>query len=490
MKRIAFLLCIILLGFPAARGQTGSNVVFMEPAETTGGGGLPAYRVVSDPQQVNKYAAWLRNDSARMAFDLYERAWAAVRKRDQTAAATPPYHIALVPRGNHADAGFRLISDSGTTEHPRLAYIKLGPQRSRFGNTLLHETGHVVLRAFSGGQTAPARPIASIPHTTAALSNRGTAFNEGFAIHLETLDVHLRTDEQTRRRYRHERFAFGGTDWRSSEYYTHATDLRSFSQSIARYYEVRENNFAFAAAFKGPYYLRVQLEKSRDFATLRDANQLLQSEGFYASFFFGFTVRGDGLPSREVVSERREKMLAALAEMFVAHPPTSESPYLLNFVESYMRLYPDEAGEIVGVLLDLSHGVFVDAEAAEMWRAHYLGALRLDLKNLQMNRINDARARWRSALLKDPQVLYTRLGPQLPCRVSSQTVRLVALGGESPLAFDLNTAQEGIIRMIPGISDAEVDRWIVERAERPYVDVGDFKQRGGLRVETLAHLRF
>ena len=56
-----------------------------------------------------------------------------------------------------------------------------------------------------------------------------------------------------------------------------------------------------------------------------------------------------------------------------------DDPFLLLFVEAYIRKFPAEASEVIDVLLDLSHGVFVDREAAALWHAHYLGALRLDL---------------------------------------------------------------------------------------------------------------
>ena len=85
----------------------------------------------------------------------------------------------------------------------------LGPQEPNFNDTFVHETGHVVLRILNGFKSVAIEPMAAIPHTTAALTDRGTAFNEGFAIHLETLAAHVRTDQPTRNRYRHERIIFG-----------------------------------------------------------------------------------------------------------------------------------------------------------------------------------------------------------------------------------------------------------------------------------------
>ena len=276
----------------------------------------------------------------------------------------------------------------------------------------------------------------------------------------------------------------------TSEYHRHAIDLMNFAQTVARYYEVRENNYAFASACREPEYLRVQLEKGRDWATLRDANQLLQSEGFYASFFFSFTARGEGIPTLETIRKRHEAMLTAMAEMFASVDPRPDTPYLLKFIETYARLYPAEAKIVVDALLDLSHGVFVDAEAAALWREVYLAGLRLDLQNIPFKKIDQARDRWRSAVLEDPSILYSRLGPQIACEVPSRQVHLVAFGLSGSLYFDINTVQEGIMRMVPDIRETDVDRWLTERSEQPFVSVVDFKNRVPLPKACLSALRF
>jgi len=374
-------------------------------------------------------------------------------------------------------------------EFPRRPFIKLDAQERRFAMTLLHETGHIVLALLTGGRELPKRELVSIPHTTSALTDRGTAFDEGFAIHLETLAAHFAAAPDLRARFQHERWSLGPAEGRQSEYFRHALDLLSYSQSLARYHEVRENNYAFAPAFRGPDYLRVQLEKSRDFATLRDADQLLQSEGFCASFFFAYTVRGPQSPTPEMIRARQDRLLAALAVLFGEQPSDAETPYLLRLIETYTRLNPSEADEIVDLLLDLSHGVFVDPEAAALWQEYYLAALRLDMPALPTDRVQAARGRWRAEVLKDPRVLYSRLGPQIACEVPDVDVKLVALDSKSSLRFDVNTVEEGILRLVPGITEAEVTRWQTERSRKPFANLEDFKSRSGLSAETLGRLR-
>ena len=71
--------------------------------------------------------------------------------------------------------------------------------------------------------------IACIPHTTAALTDRGTASNEGFAIHLETLAAHTASEPVVKERYHHPNFLFGVSHHRRSEYYRQSMDLLTYS---------------------------------------------------------------------------------------------------------------------------------------------------------------------------------------------------------------------------------------------------------------------
>jgi len=471
--------CLFLLACAAGAGAERPNVIFLEPVGTLNTASaeiretMPLYRRVADP---SKYAAWLDNESAGRALRLFAQAATIATP----AAALPDYYVALVKGGNHAAVGFRLETASGTQEFPRTAYILLDAEPELFRTTMFHETGHVAMDMLAGGRRLDGVETASIPHSTAALSDRTTAFSEGYAIHLETLAAHMARDPELRRHYGHEAVAFGEAPYRHSEYYRGASDLTTFSQDLARYFEVRENYFAFDSAFRGPDYLRVQLEKARDFSVLRDANQLLQSEGFYASFFFLFSMRGERLPSEETVAAREERMLRAMAAMFTAVHTDLSTPWLLELVTQYMRLFPDEREVVVDALNDLSHGVFVDPAAAAVWHEHYLASLRLDLEHLDRDAINARRRRWRDQVLADPRILFSRLGPEIPCTVPAVTVRLVVFGEDAPLRFDLNTVQEGILRLVPGATDAGVGRFVSERARLPFTAVEDYRRRASI----------
>jgi len=468
----------------------GVRVLFMEPDSATVRCEMPVYRLVTDTNRINAYRGWIDNEPAQWAIKLYGEASRIVEARRKMIEEVPAYHIALIQGGNEAAIGFCLRDNSGMIQsYPHVPYIKLAPEDWVFTTTFLHETGHVVLYLLNDGKEIPKSDLISIPHSTAALTDRGTAFDKGFAIHLETLASRFSNNSVVRERYHHDRYLFGIASIQS-EYHRQVADLLTYSQSRARYHDVAENDFAFCSAFKGPDYLRVQLEKSRDYSCLRSADQLLQSEGFYASFFYSFLLRGSVVPTLDTVNPREDRMLRALAFMFGSYQISPQSPFLLWFTESYRKLYPQEAPDIIEALLELSHGVFVDQQASAIWRDHYLGALRLDMSERYNKSILDSLSRWRADALEDPRVLYSCLGPQIRCAVPEDSVKLVAFGDASVLSFDVNTVEEGVIRMIPQISDRQVRSWLKEREKLPYADVVDFKNRSGLSKTVLEHLMF
>lgn len=59
--------------------------------------------------------------------------------------------------------------------------------------------------------------------------------------------------------------------------------------------------------------------------------------------------------------------------------------------------------------------------------------------------------------------------------VPDDSLMLVAFGETSVQSFDVNTVEEGIIWIIPGITDRGADIWLAERDKKPYVSAADFK---------------
>ena len=465
-----------MLGVSASDAAAQSPaVVFMEPAPGAGVRTDSVYREVTDSAKVAEYRRWLDNESARLALRLYASAVAVARDERHLSSQPDAYYIALVPGGNDAWVGFRLQSGAGTQTFPHAAYILLAPEDGDFTTTLLHETGHMLLYILAGGQVVPRRKLIPIEHSTAALTDRGTAFDEGFAIHLETVMAQTGTEAWFVNQYRHGQMLFGVGPGMRNEYYRPSLDLLTFSQTVGRYVLVRDNHFGFEPAYGGPDYFRVQLDPSCDFAALRSADALLQSEGFYASFFFGLVMRGSGIPDSATIRLRERQTLVALADLFGSEEVKPDTPYLLRFLASFSRRFPADVPAIDDVFLDLTHGVFVDPDAEAVWRAQYAASIRADLAGLGRDSLNARRARWRELLRANPQVVYSRLGPQLRCEVVGVPVRM--FGEASPLSFDANTVPAGVLRLVPGLTESGIAGWLRECAKHPFASGSDLARR-------------
>ena len=70
-------------------------------------------------------------------------------------------------------------------------------------------------------------------------------------------------------------------------------------------------------------------------------------------------------------------------------------------------------------------------------------------------------------------------------RHSKLSGRVVALNNERKLVSDVNTVEEGVLKMIPEMTPDEVGRWLAERRKKPFQSVEDFKRRVALREAVL-----
>jgi hypothetical protein len=76
------------------------------------------------------------------------------------------------------------------------------------------------------------------------------------------------------------------------------------------------------------------------------------------------------------------------------------------------------------------------------------------------------------------------LGPQIPVEIQGISILVVAFEESAPLAFDVNTVEEGIIKMVPDLSDKQKELWLTQR---PFSNFDDFKTRCGLDEKVLKH---
>ncbi len=436
------------------------------------------WQLITDPDRLRNLRAMADNEAARFALALYREAWqlAPPPGFDQ-----PIFFIALEPKGNYGRVGFVLLDQAGEHPYPHMPYLILAEDADSFRTTLLHEGGHVLHGLLVGDRDPNAvdpaeagRDATPIPHSTAAITDRRTAFNEGFAIHLETVAAHCGSDPEARRFYqRRQRGARGF----GNLFYTPIKDLLSYSQSFARYAQVRDGAYAFEPAPATADYLRVQLDPARDLRELRNPNALVASEGVVASVLFHFVTAGDCTSLSDLVPRYRP-LLAAMKTAERTAGPLDPVP-LVEVIAALAAAAPPAGADAIDAFLDITHGVTVDADAAEQWRRLFDAAIHLDMVTIKLlqGQLETRRAGWRERAIADPGTLVDRIGPVVMVEVPGTEVGLTMFGKLSPLAFDLNAAGPPMLRLVPGLTEAQLAAITAARAERPFADLADFRSR-------------
>ncbi len=462
----------------AAVAPPAVEVRFVERADREG-----PWRPITDAARLTGLRAGIDNEPARFALALYALAWELA---PPPTPAVPTLFIGVEAGGNHAEVGLTVVDGGTTLALPALPYLRLADDRETLRGTLLHETGHaahaLLARARSDAGALGDAATASIPHSTAAVTDRRTAFAEGLAIHLETIAAHCGRDVDARRFYDHAAPRHGPTGDKASEYYFAVRDLMTYAQTFGRYHAVRDGAFAFEPAARGDY-LRVQLDPARDLRTLRDPGALVASEGFVAAVLFQ-VIAADGCGDELAALVPRYRALwQAVAVAETTAGPLDAAP-LLDVVAA-------RGAPAIAAFLDLSHGVTVDADAAAQWAALYDAALTVDVATRKrlMSESEPRRAAWLAEAVADPAVLARRLGPVVPVEVAAVQVRLVAFGAPQPMRFDVNACGAAMLALVPGWSDAAVAAVLAERAVAPFAGYGDLIARlraRGVAITALA----
>ncbi len=454
---------------PVASAQPAVRLRYMTPV------GIPmrkqrAWKEIAAPARVARLDAMADNEAAQFALAVYAIAW------DLAPPAwpqTPTLFIGLEPGGNFARQGLVLTDADGVRhELPDLPYLILSEDAERFRDTLLHESAHVMHGLLIGDQRTgtDADAFAPIPHSTAAITDRRTAFNEGFAIHFETVNAHCGRDPKTRAFYDHAALAHGDAPVLDAEYYFGVRDLRNYAQTFARYQRVRDGDYAFEPATNARDYLAVQLDPARDRRRLRPGSAMVASEGFVASVLFHVVAR-DGCDSLAELVPRYRSLLAAVKVAETTTGPLDATP-LLDVVAA--------AGPpAIAALLDLSRGATIDPDAAALWIRLYDAALALELETFDAIRTeaNARRARWRTEATANPTALARAVGPVAVVAVPDVRTGLRLFGQPQPLVFDANAAGPAMLGLVPGITDAAIEAMLASRANAPFRDSADAVRR-------------
>ena len=495
-RSIGLILCAVILTLPfsgraraKAAPHTPSVLHFMEPHETvvtdrsapTRAPSPQIWKTIDDPARLKRLAQMADNEAALFARSLHALAW---RRAHPQHPDEPVLHIGLIPGGNFARVGFSLRMADGTKQdHSQTPYLMLGDKPSRFRTTFLHETAHVIEAellpaAGDDDENAGAECVTSIPHTTAAITDRDTAFSEGLAIHLETVNAHCAQSPQTRRHYHRRSLRHGPGHPNTAELYAPVWDMATYAQTFARYASVRDGLYAFEPAIVDGGYLRTQVDPARDRRRLRQAGALMANEGFVASVLFQI-ITAEGCEGLAHLHERYDILWAALARARAQQTDLDDLP-LIELLGALRQLSPSDGERAVMIFLDLSRGVTIDRDAAADWARIFDAALNVDHPTLKTltHAFNQRHQQWNRAALEDIHALTRQIGPVIPIEIPAASVRLKGFGMENPLCMDLNAAGPALLRQVPDLTAVQI-AGIVDAVRRdgPFRSKRDFHAR-------------
>ena len=277
-----------------------------------------------------------------------------------------------------------------------------------------------------------------------------------------------------------------------THYFFPVRDVMTYAQNFARYVDVRDNMFCFQTAIARGSYYRIQLDRSRNLARLRNANQLLASEGFHATYFFRLAARSLRKLDRDSLGRAYGPIFSGLWKMLRRVRPKPVPAYLLEFLKTLRAEGGEFRKKAYMLLFDLSHGVFFLKDAQVIWEGLYRAALKIDFPVIKKNGVALARKRKEAvaSCLADTGCFKPFVGPVLKVTVKGVNVRLPRMmgGRPVPLSFDLNTVQPGVLRLASDIKETEIQGFLRARNRRPFTTEADASVRSGFSVSVLRQL--
>jgi DNA uptake protein ComE-like DNA-binding protein len=332
-----------------------------------------------------------------------------------------------------------------------------------FEEIFAHEMGHVFLR-----RLLPRLPdgYSRTPHLSLAITDNPTAFDEGFATHMQGLMRRITHNESLRNQdLGLETKPFVGW-WLSALDRAHRID------------GVRRNWFVQAQIplpGAGDPVLRRDKSTLFDTAHLKNGNQMMASEGVIATLFYRWLVPGP--TDKAALLERYGQLFDALV-MLNHQPPADQkldpdAPFFIDLVDAYRKTNARDAPRVLAMLIETTYGATADASLVPQFQvlaSHgRTGDISAFVSDLKVARA--ALARLQDSVAKSPEKARAALGPS------------VWLFREKPdaLAVNLNTAEREELMQLPGVDSATADRALESRRARgPFKDLSDFTRRASL----------
>lgn len=421
IKTYVALTLLFLCGLTSA--QNGSNsslatttgqVVIIQP---TGEmiNNLPEMVLISDTLQSYKRVNDIVNKSfAKDAVDLYFLAETYLFNKNKIAAIEPAYLALSKNDGGFAKVGFYLKNEEGHIDKANTPYIDIvesrieGSYEKLMSITQLypHEMGHLIysmLNSNSGNYSSKSVDM----HYFSVITDYSTAFNEGFAEHIENISRIFEKNDAIKqgifsdieRIKESSQFAINGFE----KDFIFPFRLGYFKISMPFWYQKYENLKRYEHVVQGKAkYLNstLDLDDIEDQLTIRNAGvrpdeknlrnyvQMLSTEGVISSFFTQFTQSEASehfleapfykpfLTDTTAIINSPKEVFTATQNQFLKYftvfhehmtiDNTSGSEFV-DFIEGYLHAFPAEERVIKKVFKEVTGLTYTKDLPPEIW---------------------------------------------------------------------------------------------------------------------------
>jgi len=381
--------------------------------------------------------------------------------RNSTQDPAPMYLLMSAEEGGFARFGFWLEDAAGKRTLVKASYVDLvvderSVKSGNFEEIFSHELGHLILQALLG---TPLPSRSHKMHQSMAVTDYATAFDEGFAEHFQPMARDATENPVFRR---------AGSDF--DRLWLSGADTELRTDGVKHNVFIHRKPLPATAYDPQPdlYRLFVEDETSTVFlpAELRNGQQMMASEGVIATLFYRFVndpqlsawrrpaafyrpfgVTADQLTAHENVYL---KLFAAITQLHgYAH---SRAP-MIELVEHYARLFPDEAARIRQLFIETTWGATASPRLANAFVDAARAGQRGDIAAFRASRpFKDL-----DALIADVsagrRALDAGVGPEFWIENRSFLIASPIWRTErtKPLALNLNTATVVEWMTLPGI---------------------------------------
>ena len=379
--------------------------------------------------------------------------------------------------GGFPRAGFWL-QEGGTMRYVAEPFVDLivdadSIEKGDFEEIFAHEQGHVLLR-----RLLPKLPEgrSRTPHASLAITDRPTAFDEGFATHFQALARRFTGNE----RLKLEDQGLAGKPF--LPYWASNLDR------TARVDGVRRNLFVQSQlTLPGAGDAIVLRDHSTlfDTARLKSGDQMMASEGVVATVFYRWLAAGDG---GAALVDRYGRLFRALSALD-RQPLDPDSPILVRLLQTYARLNPQDAPQVIRGFLETTYAATVDPRVARhaesVATVGRVGGMNAEAFVGQLKLARTAMA----------QTIEATTADRLDAALSAPIWLFLAKGDGSDayldgLSVDLNTAEREQLSALPGLDAATAERIVAERrAHGPYATLASLPARASVSDSALASLR-